>query len=163
MKPRDRVILSLNRQKPDRCPMQISFTPEFAQRLRENMRLSRPFRPQSSRRRQHIRTGARAGPGPAAHLGRLGKLLLCQRALRRRRGQLYRRVGHRLEELSLRNPLRQRLLYRYRRPSACRPRAHSTLTARPTRIARTLSRSRASDRRPQKRILYRRRNRNHHL
>ena len=40
MKPRDRVIQSLNRQKPDRCPMQISFTPEFAQRLRENMRLS---------------------------------------------------------------------------------------------------------------------------
>ena len=32
--------MSLNRQKPDRCPMQISFTPEFAQRLRENMRLA---------------------------------------------------------------------------------------------------------------------------
>ena len=40
MKPRDRVILSLNRQKPDRCPMQISFTPESAQRLRENMNLA---------------------------------------------------------------------------------------------------------------------------
>ena len=37
MKPRDRVAMSLNRQKPDRCPMQISFTPEFAQRLREDM------------------------------------------------------------------------------------------------------------------------------
>ena len=32
--------MALNRQKPDRCPMQISFTPEFAQRLRENMRLA---------------------------------------------------------------------------------------------------------------------------
>ena len=36
-KPRDRVRMSLNHQKPDRCPMQISFTPEFAQRLREDM------------------------------------------------------------------------------------------------------------------------------
>ena len=40
MKPRDRVSLSLNRQKPDRCPMQISFTPEFAQRLRDDMHLT---------------------------------------------------------------------------------------------------------------------------
>ena len=37
VKPRDRVSMSLNHQKPDRCPMQISFTPEFAQRLREDM------------------------------------------------------------------------------------------------------------------------------
>jgi uroporphyrinogen decarboxylase len=29
--------MALNHQKPDRCPMQISFTPEFAQRLREDM------------------------------------------------------------------------------------------------------------------------------
>lgn len=34
MKPRDRVQLALNHEAPDRCPMQISFTPEFAQRLR---------------------------------------------------------------------------------------------------------------------------------
>ena len=40
MKPRDRVCMSLNRQKPDRCPMQISFTPEFAQRLRADMHLT---------------------------------------------------------------------------------------------------------------------------
>ena len=32
MKHRDRVIMSLNHQEPDRCPMQISFTPEFASR-----------------------------------------------------------------------------------------------------------------------------------
>jgi uroporphyrinogen decarboxylase len=38
MKPRDRVSLSLNHQKPDRCPMQISFTPEFAAKLRADMR-----------------------------------------------------------------------------------------------------------------------------
>jgi len=37
MKPRDRVSMSLNRQRPDRCPMQISFTPEFARRLRAEM------------------------------------------------------------------------------------------------------------------------------
>jgi uroporphyrinogen decarboxylase len=37
MKPRDRVKMALDHQKPDRCPMQISFTPEFAERLREDM------------------------------------------------------------------------------------------------------------------------------
>jgi uroporphyrinogen decarboxylase len=37
MKHRDRVILALNSEKPDRCPMQISFTPEFSLRLRESM------------------------------------------------------------------------------------------------------------------------------
>ena len=37
MKPRERVETALNREKPDRCPMQISFTPEFADRLNEDM------------------------------------------------------------------------------------------------------------------------------
>jgi uroporphyrinogen decarboxylase len=37
MKHRDRVALALNHEKPDRCPMQISFTPEFSARLREDM------------------------------------------------------------------------------------------------------------------------------
>ena len=37
MKPRDRVRMSLRHEKPDRCPMQISFTPEFARRLRDDM------------------------------------------------------------------------------------------------------------------------------
>jgi len=37
MKPRDRVRMSLAHQKPDRCPMQISFTPEFAVRLRADL------------------------------------------------------------------------------------------------------------------------------
>ena len=37
MKHRDRVITALEREKPDRCPMQISFTPEFAARLREDI------------------------------------------------------------------------------------------------------------------------------
>ena len=32
--------MALNRETPDRCPMQISFTPEFAVRLRENMGLA---------------------------------------------------------------------------------------------------------------------------
>jgi uroporphyrinogen decarboxylase len=39
MKPRERVEMALNHEKPDRCPMQISFTPEFAQRLRTDMEL----------------------------------------------------------------------------------------------------------------------------
>ncbi len=33
MRHRDRVWLALNHEVPDRCPMQISFTPEFAERL----------------------------------------------------------------------------------------------------------------------------------
>ncbi|MCX7670709.1 MAG: hypothetical protein N2439_11640, partial [Anaerolineae bacterium] len=37
MKHRERVWAALNRQVPDRCPMQISFTPEFAQRLRADL------------------------------------------------------------------------------------------------------------------------------
>jgi len=41
MKHRDRVLAALNHEVPDRCPMQISFTPEFACRLRSEMGQSR--------------------------------------------------------------------------------------------------------------------------
>jgi hypothetical protein len=33
MKHRERVLTALDHRQPDRCPMQISFTPEFAARL----------------------------------------------------------------------------------------------------------------------------------
>ena len=36
---RERVLTSLGHEQPDRCPMQISFTPEFAARLRESARM----------------------------------------------------------------------------------------------------------------------------
>lgn len=39
MKHRDRVIKALMHQEPDRCPMQISFTPEFAARLEADLKL----------------------------------------------------------------------------------------------------------------------------
>jgi uroporphyrinogen decarboxylase len=39
MNHRERVLTALNHQSPDRCPMQISFTPEFAARLRADLRL----------------------------------------------------------------------------------------------------------------------------
>jgi uroporphyrinogen decarboxylase len=39
MKHRERVETALARQAPDRCPMQISFTPEFADRLRADLSL----------------------------------------------------------------------------------------------------------------------------
>ena len=35
---RERVIAALNHEEPDRCPMQVSFTPEFAARLRADLR-----------------------------------------------------------------------------------------------------------------------------
>jgi uroporphyrinogen decarboxylase len=37
MKHRERVETALNHEVPDRCPMQISFTPEFADRLRKEI------------------------------------------------------------------------------------------------------------------------------
>jgi uroporphyrinogen decarboxylase len=37
MKPRDRVLAALHHEVADRCPMQISFTPEFADRLRREL------------------------------------------------------------------------------------------------------------------------------
>ena len=39
MKHRDRVSMALNHEAPDRCPMQVSFTPEFADRLRADLQL----------------------------------------------------------------------------------------------------------------------------
>jgi uroporphyrinogen decarboxylase len=39
MKPRERVEITLNHEIPDRCPMQISFTPEFADRLYKDLQL----------------------------------------------------------------------------------------------------------------------------
>ncbi|MCA9911576.1 MAG: hypothetical protein KC519_23135 [Anaerolineae bacterium] len=46
MKHRERVLLALDHQIPDRCPMQVSFTPEFADRLRADMKL-KDDRPQN--------------------------------------------------------------------------------------------------------------------
>lgn len=39
MKHRDRVLTALDHEIPDRCPMQISFTPEFATRLAKELNL----------------------------------------------------------------------------------------------------------------------------
>lgn len=39
MNHRDRVLTALQHQEPDRCPMQISFTPEFAARLEADLKL----------------------------------------------------------------------------------------------------------------------------
>jgi uroporphyrinogen decarboxylase len=39
MNHKERVLTALDHQVPDRCPMQISFTPEFAERLRRDLRL----------------------------------------------------------------------------------------------------------------------------
>jgi len=39
MNHRERVLTALNHQEPDRCPMQVSFTPEFAARLEADLRL----------------------------------------------------------------------------------------------------------------------------
>ncbi|MBN1965289.1 MAG: hypothetical protein JW910_11640, partial [Anaerolineae bacterium] len=39
MKHRERVQMALAHQQPDRCPMQVSFTPEFAARLRDDLQL----------------------------------------------------------------------------------------------------------------------------
>lgn len=41
MNHRERVLMALNHETPDRCPMQISFTPEFAERLCKEMKIQR--------------------------------------------------------------------------------------------------------------------------
>jgi uroporphyrinogen decarboxylase len=48
MKHRDRVVAALSHQHADRCPMQISFTPEFADRLRAEMGLPPRTSPRKS-------------------------------------------------------------------------------------------------------------------
>lgn len=40
MNHRERVIKALNHEEPDRCPMHISFTPEFAERLKQELNLN---------------------------------------------------------------------------------------------------------------------------
>jgi len=40
MKHRERVLVALSHERPDRCPMQISFTPEFADRLRADLAMA---------------------------------------------------------------------------------------------------------------------------
>jgi len=40
MKPREHVLAALAHERPDRCPMQISFTPEFASRLLTRVHLA---------------------------------------------------------------------------------------------------------------------------
>ena len=45
MNHRDRVIAALNHEHPDRSPMQISFTPEFALRLEKELRSSGTSKP----------------------------------------------------------------------------------------------------------------------
>ena len=39
MKHRDRVLTALSHEIPDRCPMQVSFTPEFASRLAQELKV----------------------------------------------------------------------------------------------------------------------------
>jgi uroporphyrinogen decarboxylase len=39
MKHRERVQIALDHREPDRCPMQISFTPEFAERLENDLQV----------------------------------------------------------------------------------------------------------------------------
>ncbi len=40
MKPRERVEMALNHEEPDRCPLQVSFTPEFASQLKRELGLT---------------------------------------------------------------------------------------------------------------------------
>ncbi len=40
MRHRERVLAALSHEEPDRCPMQISFTPEFADRLRPSLNIA---------------------------------------------------------------------------------------------------------------------------
>ena len=101
---RERVLTALQHEIPDRCPMQISFTPEFADRLRADLRptgLRSPAAVRPARRRQHQRTGTRHRRGHAAHVGRLGRTRYYQGE-----GRVHRRVGRDMPGSAVRNPLR---------------------------------------------------------
>src|SRR3972149_9329967 len=39
MKHRESILTALNHERPDRCPLQVSFTPEFAERLRGSLQV----------------------------------------------------------------------------------------------------------------------------
>jgi uroporphyrinogen decarboxylase len=39
MKPRERMLMALNHEEPDRCPMYVGFTPEFSHRLEKDLDL----------------------------------------------------------------------------------------------------------------------------
>ena len=80
MKPRERVAAALDHVEPDRCPFQSTFTPEFAARLRADLRARSRRSAQPARRRQHLRARDRARRGSAADVGGLGQLLLPGRA-----------------------------------------------------------------------------------
>ena len=76
MKPRDQVLMALDHKEPDRCPMQISFTPEFANCLRAEMKLKGEKSTIRTQAAKYLRTGTRPGRGFAAHLCGLGQFLL---------------------------------------------------------------------------------------
>ena len=115
MKHRDRVLTALNHEAPDRCPMQVSFTPEFAVRLRRTWASDDAQAAQPARRRQHLRAGTRPRRGYAAHLGRLGELAITRLA------RLYTdEWGIGWAVAAVRDAVRHRALHRDRRPSAGR-------------------------------------------
>ncbi len=72
MKHRDRVLMALNHEQPDRCPMHISFTPEFASRLRLDM-LKKEGAASSMARTAHALRGYIAGWGRKRPLPEIGR------------------------------------------------------------------------------------------
>jgi len=99
MKHRERVMMALSRETPDRCPMQISFTPEFAARLRADLALNDRVSPMFSQGDGLTMSADRAGHNP--HGG--GNTYELERALGEDMllllpggGRLHRRVGHRV-------------------------------------------------------------------
>ncbi len=163
MRHRDRVAMALAREEPDRCPMQISFTPEFAERppcgprrARHAQRGSRG-RAQPARRRQHLRAGA--GHRSDLLLTSVGWANSYYMAPR----HLHRRVGRDLAGASLRDALRDRPLHRDGGLPAGRGRGHRLVPPARPEPAGAVRRRRARHPRVRRRVLDRRRHRHHHL
>ena len=75
MKPRERVALALNHREADRCPMQISFTPEFAERLKSDLQMTDRVLNLSSDRALSLSVGGAHNPHGAGNTYELERAL----------------------------------------------------------------------------------------
>ena len=162
MLPRDRVIAALSHEDTDRCPMQISFTPEFADRLRADLRIAAwlpgPARASTTRTAAATRTSSNwPSTRTSPHLGGLGELVLPGAE------RLHRRMGR---------DMARRSRTRLRSARATTPRwsaGPSPATRQSRRIALRIQTDRSSTRRPnassgsRRRVLHRRRHGHHDL
>ena len=163
MRHRERVATALAREEPDRCPMQISFTPEFADRLRADMGV---------RGELNVARGGEHNPHGGGNTYELERAIDSDLILTSvgwannyyaGSRHLHRRVGRDLEGAPLRDAVRHGPLHRDGGLPAGRGRRHRLVRAARPEPAGAVRRLRARHPRVRRRVLDRRRHRHHHL